>query len=314
METIRRIIRILPLALALITMVACQNKELDRLIEDEKTGNVYIRINWSDSQTPPASYGMRINLFALDGGGNYGIDDIAYKGAYINLAIGSTHRTITYSYYNNNINFSDQNNPVGILAYGSTASRPTYTALFPNETVVGEPTGYLYVGENPSYTVIESTEDQYIDLWPEDRLYTYTFEIRNVKGVENISATQGVINSMANSYSIGSAKRGTTPHALCFSAAPDKSTSRIIGSFRTFGRVNAANNFTIDIRYPASITSGLIQRTWDVTGQIENETNYHIIIDGSDIEVPYEPTDPDDDNGGWDVNVDDWKEVVVPLG
>lgn len=308
------IIRALAGIAVVLAATACQNKELDRLLEEEKTGNVYIRINWSDEQTPPTSYGMRINLFGLDGSSHYGIDDVPYSGSYINLAVGSTHRTLTYSYYGNNINFSNQSDPTLVEAYGPTTSRPTYTALYPGETTIGEPTGYLYVGENPRYTVLETDEDQYIDLWPADRLYTYTFEVRGVQGVNYISSTRGELSNMANAYFIGAAQRGTTPHTICFSASVDKPTNRIIGSFRTFGRINATNNFTIEVEYPASITSGLIQRTWDVTTQIDNETNYHIIIDNSEIEVPNEPTDPGKGGGGWDVDVDDWKEVVVPLG
>lgn len=310
MKTTGYIICTLAVAL-MFAATACQSKEPDRLWEEEER-NVHIRINWSSDQTPPVSYGMRINLFSFDGAPDYGIDDVPYTGCTVSLPAGTTHRTLAYSYYGNNLNFRGQHNPEQVEAYGSTVSRTTYSALYPDEITVGEPTGYLYVGENARYTVLDTGEDHYIDLWPADRLYMYTFEVRNVQGVKNISSARGAIAGMANAYFIGALRRGTENHTLCFSASPDVATSRITGSFRTFGRVDATNNFTIEILYPASITSGLIQRTWDVTSQIGNETNYHIMIDGSDIDVPDEPKNPGG-NEGWDISVDDWEDVVVPL-
>jgi hypothetical protein len=53
-----------------------------------------------------------------------------------------------------------------------------------------------------------------------------------------------------------------------------------------------------------------------VTGQIDNGTNYHIIIDDSEMEIPDEGGGDNgggEQTGGWEVDLNDWNDVTVPL-
>ncbi|MFV0328027.1 MAG: hypothetical protein ACK5LF_27265, partial [Bacteroides xylanisolvens] len=132
-----------------------------------------------------------------------------------------------------------------------------------------------------------------------------------VSGTKFISATRGAISGMSNSYYLNSGTLSTTVSTLLFNATADVSGSMITGSFRTFGRIdNTTNNFTIEVLYPSS-TGGILQKTWDVTDQISNGTNFHIIIEDSGIDVPDEGGGGT--GGGFEADVEEWEDEVIEL-
>jgi hypothetical protein len=85
---------------------------------------------------------------------------------------------------------------------------------------------------------------------------------------------------------------------------------KIVGSFRTFGRLDAENNFTIEILYPSN-TSGILQYTWDVTGQIDQAGHFDIVIENPEKIVI--PDEGGESASGWIVDVDKWEDETVPL-
>jgi hypothetical protein len=100
---------------------------------------------------------------------------------------------------------------------------------------------------------------------------------------------------------------------VLFNAQANGAQETITGSFRTFGRLNKTNNFTIEIHYPSNTPgAGIVQKTWDVTDQIDNGTNYHIIIEDADINIP-DDGGTGNPGGGWEVDLGDWNDVTVPL-
>jgi len=307
----KSIIRTVALLALVSAGVSCQNKRLDDIATppDLTRADVNVRINWTAGQHPDTVDGMRIDIFALDGTPDYGKADVAYNGGAVKLSKGSTYLTYAYSYIGNNVQERNESDRNLIEAISAPLVRATYARAFPDEPTISGIIGSMYVGENPSYTVQDTSDPQYIDIYPQDVVKTYTFEIRNVQGVEFISATRGGISGMSASYFLATQSLSTSPSTLLFDATANPSQNTITGSFRTFGRLNATNNFTIEILYPSS-TNGIMQRTWDVTGQIDNNTNYHIIIDGTGVVVP-------DEGGGttsvWDVNLNDWNSTTVPL-
>lgn len=298
--------KILLLLVAGLAVVSCQNKELGEL---PSSRSVNVRINWTEGLTRPTNEGMRINLFSLDEGrSHYGMSDVEYTGCKVNLSCGTKHRTFAYTYRGNNIYFRNQLDPNLIEAYCAPMTRATYSRSFPQEQTVAEPQGNFYVGEHPNYTVLEE-EDQYIDVTPDNKLYTYYFEVRGIKGAEFIAETRGAISGMSSSYFLSSGTLSTYPATVLFTAMADRENDMIKGSFMTFGRLDTNNNFTIEILYPSN-EDGIVQYTWDVTDQIEDDNSFTIIIDGSDIEIPDEGGEL---SGGWKVIVDDWEDQTVVL-
>lgn len=305
----KKILSLSFLALSLV-LASCQNKELCYEHHDPHAASVKVLIHWDGIDNPPVTHGMRINLFALGDHKAYGLDDVPYTGADLFLKHGTAHRTLAYSYTGNNIYFRNQLNPELIEAYCNVMTRATYSRAYPQEQTITEPTGVFFVGMHPGYTVLDTSEPQVIDVYPQNKLVTYTFEVRKVRGSRFISATRGAISGMSASYFLGLDKLADTPSTVLFNAAVDQANDRIVGSFRTFGRLETLNNFSIEILFPSK-TNGILLRTWDVTPQISgvNAGNYHIVVD-LDYDIPDEGGE---ESGGWNVDVGNWEDITVPL-
>ncbi len=293
--------------------VSCRNKDLVDPVQGGPA--ITVRINWATGLNVPTRDGMRINLFSLDEGvHHYGRADVPHHGAQVRLSVGTSHKTFAYNYSGNNVQFSNEEHPERIEAKVGAKVRSTYSRAFPDQTTIDEVRGDFHVGINDSYTVINIPDEQYIDVWPANAVITYTYEVRNVRGARYISEARGGIAGFSASYNLATGALADSPSTVLFDGQANPSDNTITGSFRTFGRLEMTNDFTIEILFPSAMPgNGIIQRTWDVTGQIDDNVNRHIIIDGSDIDIPEPPGDPGDDTGGWQVDVDDWEDVTVPL-
>lgn len=289
---------------------ACKNKDLYIGIPANKQ-KVDVVINWAEGQYKPAE-GMRVNIFSLNAKASYGIEDMSSDGGSVNLEVGSKVATLCYSYLGNAIYFRNESNFGLIEAYASPTTRATYTRAYPDEITYAEPPKYFYIGLNPSFDILRSDTTQVINLSTVNVIKTYTFEVRNVKGISNITATRGAISGMSNSIFLSSRQLSPSTTTLLFNATANVLVNKIEGSFQTFGRFqDPVNVFTIEILYP-STTGGLIQRSWDVTNQTSIPGNYHIIIEDSEIDVP-EGGGPDSGDSGFLVGIGDWNSETIEL-
>lgn len=301
------------LALAVIA-VSCRNKDLyDPTSLEGFNRRVAVRINWDQGLNVPTVDGMRINLFSLSPDTpDYGKDDVWATGGEVRPQLGATYKTYAYNYAGNNVKFVNESDVDLIEAVSSLLSRATYSRAFPEEPTVDQVKGDFHVGINPGYTVLNTDEPQFIDVSPANAVKTYTFEVRGVEGAEFISQTRGGISGFSASYFLATGALSATSSTVLFNAQANGAQNTITGSFRTFGRLDETNNFTIEILYPSNTPgSGIVQKTWDVTGQIEGGTNYHIVIDDAGIEIPDEGGPGGAD--GWDVDLNDWNDITVPL-
>jgi hypothetical protein len=314
MKMKRRAIYYATLVLAAIAS-SCQNKELHdpNFVGGYKGEEVSVRINWAQGLNIPTEDGMRINLFSLtEDVSDYGKDDVSALGGEVLLQPKASYKTYAYNYTGNNVKFENEDDANLIEATSSALSRATYSRAFPEEETIDQVRGDFHVGINPSYTVLDTDQEQFIDVDPVDVIKTYTFEVRNVKGAEFISQTRGGISGFSSSYFLATGGLSSTSSTVLFSAQANGEQETITGSFRTFGRRDVINNFTIEILFPSNTPgAGIVQQTWDVTEQINDGTNFHIIIDDSGINIPDEGGEEHSD--GWDVDLNDWNDVTVPL-
>jgi hypothetical protein len=299
------------LAVAVVT-TSCQNKELYDL-NLHRGEEVSVRINWAQGLTIPTQDGMRISLFSLtDDIPDYGINDVSATGGEVWLQSGASYKTYAYNYAGNNLKFVNEDDTELIEASSSALSRATYSRAFPEEQTIDQIRGEFHVGINPNYTVLDTDYEQFIDVSPVNAVKTYTFEVRGVKGAEFISQTRGAISGFSSSYFLATGGLSSNSSTLLFSAQANGTEETITGTFHTFGRRDDVNNFTIEILYPSNTPgSGIVQKTWDVTDQIDDGVNYHIVIDDAQIDIPDEGGEGEAD--GWDVDMNDWNDVTVPL-
>ncbi|MDR1005067.1 MAG: DUF5119 domain-containing protein [Prevotellaceae bacterium] len=311
---------LLPAVLLLgMLAVSCTNKDLwwggaNAGVDRQKTAVVF---EWTDA---PAGYTprgtMRTNLFSRTPEfASYGVSDLsAVNGGTMYLPVGASYNSVAYSYNADaKVYFRNENDSANIEAYTSTMSRTTYTRAFPEERTVASIADNVqfYVGWLSRFDVVKSEVPDTMVFVPHNVLHTCFFEVRGITGAENITDSRGALSGMSPSYFLMRRELSSTPVTLFFASSVEVQTGSIHGSFSTFGRLDTENNFTIEILYP-SATDGILQFTWDVTGQmIETDENgdYHILIDGSDIVVPNEGTG--ESGGGFDADVNDWKEETI---
>lgn len=304
--------KILFILISALCVISCKNKDLyygDNIPANRQP--VDVLIHWNEGDVKPAQ-GMRVNLFSLNDMSGYGVDDLAHDGGTLHLRHGSCHMTLCYNYHGNNIYFRNEGDPDLIEAYCNSMVRATYSKTFPDESTVAEPDAQFYVGKHESFDVYPSADRLLLELYPENVMRVYTFEVRGVTGAQFISATRGAISGMSNSFFLNSGALSTTYSTILFSATTDVAGGKITGSFRTFGRIDdSINNFTIEVLYPSS-NGGILQKTWDVTSQIDNGTNYHILIEDSGIVVPDEGGSTGG-GGGFEADVEEWENEVIEL-
>lgn len=292
-------------------LASCTNRDLydqDSVLSGRQ--QVDIKINWQPNDVKP-SQGMRVNLFSLNEMPSYGVDDLSSDGGTVKLPYGSNFLTLCYSYHGTNFYFRNESNLESIEAFTVPMTRASYTRAFPTETTYAAPSGAFYIDMNSSFSVEKSPEPLVLNLSPKNIIKTYTFEVRGVQGGQFIADTRGAISGMANSILLSSKTVTSVSSTLLFNATAVAAENVIRGSFQTFGRMSS-NVFSIEILYP-SPTGGIIIRSWDVTDQISNGTNFHIIIENSGLVIPDEGGGTSDGTGGFAADVEDWNMVTIDL-
>lgn len=154
-----------------------------------------------------------------------------------------------------------------------------------------------------------SGPERVITLFPHSQVCTYTYEIRNVKGLEHVSQMCGSITGMAPSMLLHDESLGTECVTIPFGASADGQSS-IIGKFLTFGH-NEDNSgqhrmmLYVWMDNGEKYSYGAEGERFNVTGQIHSapdKRNVHIIIDGLEFPQPF-------GGGDLDTKVDDWREI-----
>lgn len=161
-----------------------------------------------------------------------------------------------------------------------------------------------YIGKGPIHT------EHVVTLYPHELTCIYTYEIRNVRNIGQISRMSATLSGMSPSLKLFSEELGRECVTHPFDAAVDPETGYIVGKFFTFGHheENKAPHkmvlyvLTKDNR---ALYFGSQDPKFNVTDQVHNAPNkrrVHIIIDGLDIPGGEIPKDP----AGFDPGVDDW--------
>ena len=297
--------------IAFVLLLSCENKEL---CYDHPHGQqIAVNIHWPAGVVKP-QLGMRTNFFSLNTMPSYGIMDFSVDGGTTKMPQGASYKSVCYDYYgSSNIYFRNENNMAGIEAYCAPLVWASYSRAFPTENTVTEP-GVFYVDRVERVDIDLTEGEQVIDFYPENVLRTYTFRVRTITGAENITAVRGALSGMSASYFLATGELATVSSTILFNATVDADNNRITGSFRTFGRLEDTNNFTIEILSP-SADGSTISRTWDVTGQMMNlNRTQEYDIEIIDANITIAPYDGGSDGGGaFDATVNEWKEEKVPI-
>lgn len=301
-------------------LCGCDKDPADPGIDPDLREAASIQIEWPDTITPPKA-GMRVNLFALDGSPVYGIDDLSSTGGKLRLVPGSSYMALCYDYFGpDNIRVRNEHDPDLIEAYTTPVVRATYSKANPEEATVSEPDDF-YMVRVPSFT-FNGEGSLPLLFRPVNVTRSYSYEIRNVRGTDNIVDMRSAISGMSASFFMAREAASDEPVTLMASGHADSGT--ISGSFRSFGAIPGQPHIlTVEILTP-SVEGGILRVSWDVTDLIDAQEEAYqqhqggdlpfvVVIDAEgEVDIPALP--PDSSAGSaFQVSLDKWDDVYIPI-
>lgn len=169
---------------------------------------------------------------------------------------------------------------------------------------------YVCVPEKDKDKVEVRDTEYVITLYPDELICTYTYEIRNVSNLKNVTQMCASLSGMSGGLFFGKEELDKECVTLPVESLKGDDTT-IVGQFFTFGHhpENLEEHrmlLYVWLKDGEKIYYGQNSDKFNVTEQIHNapdKRHVHIIIDGLDLPQAIE-------NGeGYEVEVDDWYEV-----
>lgn len=287
------------------TLVSCEHKEL--CYDHPHYNEVNVIIHWENDKDMPAQ-GMRTHLGLEQGNYKVGLTDMPSCGAKINIPPQNSYRALCYDYMGGgSIYFKNEEDFEQTEIYTNEATRASYSKLYPDEKLIHQPENF-FMDQVERFDVVRPPRINELHFYPTNRVERYTFEIRNVRGVERISAFAGACSGISRSYFLSKESISDEPYTvLLYEAKPMKDKNTIEGEFLIFGHcrnLKIAHNFTMEVAFAPD---GYRYKTWNVTDQMHNGS-HHLIMDW-DMDIPITP------GTGTDMEVDviPWDEVWIPI-
>ena len=133
---------------------------------------------------------------------------------------------------------------------------------------------------------------------------TYSFLVRNVKGIEQVRSVQALVTGQASSKFLWDGHNPTAPVNVLTTAVADRSLKCFYGVYNTFGEIGGKVylNFLV-----TTINGDEEVFPVDVTDEVDNPDNV-IVVDSLVI-----PPMGDTPHGGYNPTVDDWDDEVIDV-
>jgi hypothetical protein len=289
---------------------------------------------------------MTAHLFAQDSRQRYKRANLPADGGRMDIPRDIPYLPLCYDYYGNDyIQFRNENDlelfeafsapATGLYnSYGPNSAASRSESGEPEENTIAEPYPYTFFATHNDtlFTALPVPgETQYLHFYPENVLRQFTFLIRDVEGVHNISNASGAISSMSATYRMSDGVKGIEPATVLFGSKPERviwAGDSITGTFCTFGPADIEhfrNRLTIGV---ISSAGGYYSGSWEDTvreqiagalgehgtweeqlaWRLQNEGYDIVLQNGGRLIIPSEP-----DDGTFIVDVGDYDKVVVPL-
>lgn len=265
MKTMIKYITIIAIAILSITSFSsCEHKDL--CYHHPHKTRLKIEFNWEKAPDAYAK-GMCVYFYAVDGSSYRRFDFSNAEGGYVEINEG-VYNVIVYNNdtegvlfkntksYDSHHLYTREGNILENL-YGSTAQSAPRAKGSEDERVVITPdmmwgcavtqvevtlTGTHYEHETitgdmdaPQLKVDNTPEDVILTFYPEDMLCAYTYEIRNVKNIEEVKLACASLSGMSGGMTISNGELSKECITLPIPATCDIKEKRITGGFYTFG-------------------------------------------------------------------------------
>lgn len=198
----------------------------------------------------------------------------------------------------------------------SKTDSKTYSKGYGDDPVIHEP-DHLYVANETGIEIpafIEQKEDVTIYMTSSTILDTYSLEVLNIKGAENIEKVEAFITGQIKSNWFGRPERNTKAATIYTDMRTDVPGKRLYTIFNTFGKLpGEQNEVYLDITVTDS-GGGQYRYIYDITDQFDDpdNTTHTLVVEGNEIDIPEAALG----GGGFAPSVDEWEDEIigVPLG
>lgn len=286
-------------------------------------------------------------VFSMNGTIRY--DITGRKGGYVSLPVGN-YRVITYNndtgscsgkhtdYYTlhhlqtHTAGITDFAGDTFVRSSGNVIPRPDGTC---DEAVVAQPdeiwgcaaldvkvteSGVSYrcypMSVNQDWnTMLPNITEHIITLFPHDLLCHWSWEVRNVEGLSNVTDACAAITGLSPCYNVSGNLPSGNPSTIPLAARKD-GKSIIRGEFLTFGHPqenSVPHRFGLYVWTSdgQALFFGKDEKRFDVTHQIDtfpDQRHVHIVIDSLDLSNHSV-------SGGFSLDFDEWGEIneTIPI-
>jgi hypothetical protein len=203
------------LALAVVALISCENKELYRC--DDPAGRVHVRVvyHWpDDAQQRP----LRLHLYSPAGSLTF-VGDFPPEGGVFAGAPGVSRYPVCFDYMGpQTLDFRGQENINTFEVYCHTSAASLEGVPPP---VVAEPSpGSFYSGYGAELFTVPAGalpgDTVILDMYPREVLRTFTFLLVGVDDLQGIADIRGFLSGFAGSFFAGRGVVSSSPASVVF--------------------------------------------------------------------------------------------------
>ena len=308
--------------LVVVTMLiagACQRRPME-----EQYLKVYLNLNIDkeiiNHEVKDGEPGlMRVVFFDHYTGEYLSHDFVPYTGGYIfapygdvdmvvyNMEAGNTHVRNTYS-WNDIEAYTDEVGEQQLSRFrryllSRVDSRPSYDEIRFTPS-------HLFVARRHNISIPRHiTNDVFIiDATAKTVVESWTVEIKGVSGMEWVGSMSMMLSGQVCTHFIATDTPSSKPVALYFDIAEvQRSETTLFSRFETFGREKTSGEAALLSILFFDTSGHPYMYNFDVSDQMENNPQQHIVIDGA-IDIPKPEI-----GGGFKPDVENWKEFEYDI-
>ena len=180
----------------------------------------------------------------------------------------------------------------------------------PSYDNIRETPGHFFVARESNIHIPRHiTEDVFIiQATAKTTVESWTIEVNGIVGIEWVGSVTMMMSGQVGTHFVATNTDSTEPIALYFDVVKSQRRSAAMTSrFETFGREKTSGDKALLSILFIDIQGHPYMYNFDVSEQMENNPEQHIIING-DINIPKPEV-----GGGFAPEVDDWKEYIYDI-
>lgn len=338
---LRKFIWMLPMVIVSMFLTGCDHKEL--CMHHEHLVTIRVQFDWRYAPDATAG-GMWVFFYNEDYDTPFTYNFNNTEGGYVSLPTGR-YRILTY---NNDTEFTLFDRKTGIenhMAYtrlghvlepitGPQTPEPVDdqdVVLCPDEIWTCSAIDVDITEDGVSYVCVPweegmddigqkvTTTEQVIYLYPHDVLCHYSYEVRNVDGLDRVEQICGALTGMSPSLALFEENLHHNPVTIPFNGKPNVDSATITGEFLTFGHHESNTTehrllLYVWMKDGKKYILGKDSEAFNVTQQVDlapNRRRVHLIVDR--VKIPDSSTPPDLPGNGQEASADEWVETNVDI-